>query len=187
MHAPLVPHPSTPADILTSITVDVDALTTDLLVLYFRIGGDIDRLALPAQAPGEFRDELWRHTCLEAFLAFTDSDEYFEFNFSPSSEWAVYRFESYREGMTPLHPAPPPRVITRRREGELAADIDIHLDAIAGLSAQQIRGRDLLLGVSAVIEDQDGRVSYWALAHPPGRPDFHHRDGWVLHLAGDLS
>jgi hypothetical protein len=32
------------------------------------------------------------------------------------------------------------------------------------------------LGLSALIEETSGRKSYWALAHPPGKPDFHHAD-----------
>jgi hypothetical protein len=32
------------------------------------------------------------------------------------------------------------------------------------------------LGLSALIEDTSGSKSYWALAHPPGKPDFHHPD-----------
>ena len=32
------------------------------------------------------------------------------------------------------------------------------------------------LGLSAVIEEMSGRKSYWALAHPPGKADFHHSD-----------
>ena len=32
------------------------------------------------------------------------------------------------------------------------------------------------LGLAAVIEETSGRKSYWALAHPPGKPDFHHPD-----------
>jgi hypothetical protein len=188
MHAtPLLCHPSTPDDLLTGLTVEVDSLTSDLLVLYYRIGGDIDRLALPPQAASKFQDELWRHTCFEAFIGFADSDEYFEFNFSPSSQWAVYRFDGYRQGMTPLYPDPSPRVIVRRREDELAADVDIHLSAIPGLTADEIRGRELRLALSAVMENEQGRISYWALAHPPGKPDFHHRDGFALALAGDPS
>jgi hypothetical protein len=38
----------------------------------------------------------------------------------------------------------------------------------------------LRLGLSAVIEDIDGRLSYWALKHPPGKPDFHHPDSFAL-------
>jgi hypothetical protein len=38
------------------------------------------------------------------------------------------------------------------------------------------------LALSAVIEETDGRKSYWALAHPPGTPDFHHPDCFTLEL-----
>jgi hypothetical protein len=39
------------------------------------------------------------------------------------------------------------------------------------------------LGLSAVIEETSGRKSYWALAHPKGKPDFHHADCFTLELA----
>ena len=38
------------------------------------------------------------------------------------------------------------------------------------------------LGLSTVIEDGDGGISYWALAHPSAKPDFHHPDSFVLDL-----
>ena len=107
MQTPLLCHPATPDDIVAGITVEVDSLTSDLLVLDYRIRGDLDRLLLPPQAASRFQDLLWQHTCLEAFIGFTDSDDYFEFNFSPSSQWAAYRFESYRKNVTSLNPLPP--------------------------------------------------------------------------------
>jgi hypothetical protein len=78
-------------------------------------------------------------------------------------------------------------VIVRRRERELDADVDIHLGAIPGLRADDIKGRELRLAVSAVTQSDQGVISYWALAHPPGKPDFHHRDGFALRLAGDSA
>lgn len=36
--------------------------------------------------------------------------------------------------------------------------------------------------LSAVIEEADGTISYWALAHPSDKPDFHHPDSFVLDL-----
>jgi hypothetical protein len=39
------------------------------------------------------------------------------------------------------------------------------------------------LGLSAVIEETSGHKSYWALAHPPGRPDFHHSDCFVYEFS----
>ena len=38
------------------------------------------------------------------------------------------------------------------------------------------------VGLSAVIEEQGGVLSYWALRHPPGKPDFHHRDSFAMEL-----
>jgi hypothetical protein len=188
MHATqLIPHPSTPDDALTAVSVEVDSPTPELLVLYFRITGDIDRLALPAQAASKSQDLLWQHTCFEAFIALPDSEVYFEFNFSPSSQWAVYRFDDYRKGVTSLQPAPPPRVICRRRDGELDVDVDIHLDSIPELAQVVANAGELRLGVATVIENDQGRISYWALAHPAGKPDFHHRDGFAMTLTGDPS
>jgi len=39
------------------------------------------------------------------------------------------------------------------------------------------------LGLTAVIEDGNRRMSYWSVAHPQrGLPDFHHRDCLALEL-----
>lgn len=184
---PLLPHPTTPDEALSSISVEVDSPTSELLVLYYRVAGDIDRIALPAQAASKAQDLLWKHTCFEAFISLSDSEAYYEFNFSPSSQWAAYRFEDYRQGVRPVALNPPPRVICRRREGELDVDVDLRLEGIPEIADAIRNGRELRLAVSAVIEDDQGRITYWALAHPPGKPDFHHRDGFALVLAGDPS
>ena len=39
------------------------------------------------------------------------------------------------------------------------------------------------LGLSAVIEETNGDTSYWALAHPAGKADFHHADCFAYELA----
>ena len=46
---------------------------------------------------------------------------------------------------------------------------------------------DLQLALAVVLEDLHGVISYWALNHPPGNPDFHNDAGFVLKLqrAGD--
>jgi hypothetical protein len=33
-----------------------------------------------------------------------------------------------------------------------------------------------------VIEEKSGLLSYWALKHPPGKPDFHHPDAFALEV-----
>jgi hypothetical protein len=57
----------------------------------------------------------------------------------------------------------------------------------ASLELDQLRSRPLdagwRLGLSALIEETSGRKSYWALAHPPGKADFHHPDCFVHELS----
>ena len=39
------------------------------------------------------------------------------------------------------------------------------------------------IALSAVIEEGNGALSYWALRHPAGKPDFHHPDAFAMELA----
>ena len=170
-------HPATPCAWISAVTARVDWLSEDLLVFYYRIEGDIDELQLPPQQRSTHRDELWKRTCCEAFIRPQGAMSYFEFNFSPSSEWAIYRFEDYRSGMQAVEPARPPKIICRRHERELIADVDVHLGALG----VPVSG-DLQLALAAVLQDQKGAPCYWALAYPEGKPDFHHPAGFAATL-----
>lgn len=137
----------------------------------FAIEGATERLALPQPAKPYRTDELWRTTCLEFFVA-TGPESYLEFNFSPSSQWAEYRFDNYRAGMQAL-PVDEPPVILVSDEGDcLIVPVIIEWPNMA-VGA---------VGLTAVIEETDGTKSYWALAHAPGAPDFHNRDCWIATL-----
>jgi hypothetical protein len=173
---PLVCHPATPCPYVSAVTARVDRLSADLLVIYYQVEGDIDELQLPPQRRSAHTDGLWQHTCFEAFVRESGVRSYVELNFSPSSEWAIYRFDDYRRGMAAIEPPHAPKIICRRREDRLEADVDVHL---TGMLPQA----ELQLGLSAVLEDQQGKISYWALAHPPGNADFHHDAGFALRLA----
>ena len=99
---------------------------------------------------------------------------YREFNFSPSGEWAVYAFRGYRDG-DELGIELTPEIVVRRTEDRLELDAEISQDLLPS-------GRPLRLGLSVVVEDTDGVLSYWALRHPPGKPDFHHTDAFASQL-----
>jgi hypothetical protein len=176
----LICHPATPCTYVSAVTARVDRLSEDLLILYYQVVGDIDQLQLPAQHRSAHTNGLWQHTCFEAFVREEGARTYLELNFSPSSEWAVYRFDDYRRGMTAIEPLHAPKILCRRREARLEADVDVHL---SGLLPQE----NLQLALAVVLEDLQGRISYWALKHPPGNADFHHDAGFALTLppAGD--
>lgn len=148
------------------------------LRLRYRLSG-IDNLRVPATAPSRRRDKLWQHTCFEAFLRGSSGDGYLELNFSPSTEWAAYRFSGYRTGMATAEEIVPEIAATNSPDF-FELNVRVNLDAVAELADCPAWH----VALSAVVEETNGRQSYWALAHPPGKPDFHHRDGFVLALAG---
>lgn len=174
----LAPHPETPSRAVRSIDVRVSR-TPGILALAYALKGDLERLRLPAPRPRCIADNLWRHTCFEMFIARKDAPGYYEFNLAPSGEWAVYSFERYRSRATLDNPKElDPQIGVRRMAKKLEIDALLHLDR---LSPAHARG-GLSLALSAIIEHQDGSHSYWALHHPPGKPDFHHPDSFTLEL-----
>jgi len=137
-------------------------------------------MALPKRTSPARTDLLWRHTCFEAFLRSGQSAEYLEFNLSPSGEWAAYRFKDYRERMTAELALADPGIEVQLDGSELRLSAMIDLSRIEVLASRD----DWRLGLSAIIENEEGGKSWWGLAHPPGKPDFHHPDSFVLALPG---
>ncbi len=121
-----------------------------------------DDLILPDLQAAERTDDLWKQTCFEAFVGLGGSG-YIELNFSPSSQYAAYRFDDYRSGVR----VEPANVETWLDAGEtwLALEAAVRCEALDAGSS---------LGLSAVIRERDS-TSYWALGHPDGAPDFHDR------------
>ena len=72
-----------------------------------------------------------------------------------------------------------PRIETRSAAGRYTLLAALELDALSSLPSEA----GWRLGLAAVIEETDGNKSYWALAHPPGKPDFHHADGFAYDLS----
>lgn len=142
------------------------------------IEGDIEHLRIPNRGVPRVAERLWQHTCCEAFVRLDGSPGYHEFNFSPSGEWAAYAFERYREGALPAQPALDPHVSARATATKLALEAVIRLPLLSAAHA----AAKLALALSVVVEDKNGSLSYWALHHPAGKPDFHHADAFALEV-----
>ena len=155
---PLVCHPDTPAGAVESITVCTERTGQELWLRY-HVECELNGLVLPSPVEAARCDGLWQSTCFEAFIG---DASYAEFNFAPSTQWAAYRFDAYRENMTVLDLAADPEIELDASDSHLALEVSIPFD---GLGHR--------LALSAVIEETDGTKSYWALVHPPGKPDFH--------------
>lgn len=171
----LICHPGGHGKMVGGMTVSASRRPNDMLWLLYRVLVNPRVLRLPPVADPVRVDGLWEATCFEAFFRLADDDDYYEFNFAPSLEWAAYSFTGYREGRADLPLSAPPFVSIDSRAGLYIFEVDLKLPS-------QWSGSALHLGMSAVVETLDGNKSYWALAHPPGDPDFHHPDSFALQL-----
>ena len=71
-----------------------------------------------------------------------------------------------------------PALHVRRSSDGLELAATVHLTGITALcDAPALR-----VALAAVIEENDGRLAYWALRHASDNPDFHHPEGFTLEL-----
>jgi len=171
----LVCHPRNSTEIKQMISVSAIVTAGDVVRLAFAMQGDFARLRIPPARAPRRAEGLWRHTCFEAFVMANSGPGYREFNFSPSGEWSMYAFRAYRDGEA-MNTDSTPTIQVRTSPQRLELEAQLARVLLPPEPA-------LRLGLSAVLEHSDGSLSYWALRHPPGQPDFHHADGFAMQLA----
>lgn len=183
---PLLCHPATPAPIVSGIDVSVARLIGERIAFRYCLRGDMARLRVPSGTSVERTSLLWEHTCFEAFVAFEESENYREFNFSPSGQWAAFDFAAYRQRRVEDPVIDTPLITTRLTEGRLELEAVIRTNDLSANPS----GRAWRIGMAAVVESADtvdGSHSYWALYHASPRPDFHHSAGFLTRFAPDAA
>lgn len=181
----LVPHPDYPAPHGVAFTARAGR-KKGALHLHFCQFGDEDDLLILVMPPGNGgrTDNLWQHTCFEAFVQTSECNGYTELNFSNWGEYAAYSFEGRRRGMHNLVSTSEP-VAWLSYKGDRGNGVYERLFATLDLFDP---AADWRIGLCVIIEAKDGTKSYWALAHAPGPPDFHNPDCWTARLpAPDAS
>lgn len=171
----LICHPATPPLMADHIDVELRTAGRGRLFARYSLECDTSMLMLPEPDQPSRADRLWETTCFELFIRQPGCERYFEYNFSPSTQWALYRFSGHRKGMAE-EMVRRPRITCDYSESHFALNAEFDLP-------EGWREGPLMLGLAAVVEESDGTLSYWALAHPPGKPDFHHKDCFALELA----
>ncbi|MGH8544980.1 MAG: DOMON-like domain-containing protein [Gammaproteobacteria bacterium] len=171
-------HPDTPCAVVENIKSALCRERGRVLAVTYTLNGVVDQLRIPPNRSVRRLDDLWQHTCFEIFIGAKNDAEYYEFNFSPSGEWAAYEFRDYRDGGPFNGDGIEPKIAVNRDAGTLELSAIIRLDRLPGIRPDVCLG----LGLSAVIEDLNGSLSYWALKHPSGKPDFHHSDNFTLQI-----
>lgn len=178
MRQALTLHPGSHCGAATRIDVEIGRPRLGNLVLGYSVTGRISDLRTPPMGTPARAQELWRHTCFEVFVRAPPSTAYYEFNFAPSMQWAAYRFSAYRRGMRVVDDVSAPRIESQSHGRLYQLRASLELDGLSSLPSDAA----WRLGLSAVIEETSGSKSFWALAHPPGKPDFHHPDCFAYEL-----
>ncbi len=193
-------HSDTPCPPLTGIEVELARTRPMKLALRYVLRGAAHDIRMTPPAGSDA--PLWMHTCFELFVRVEGEEEYLEVNLAPTGEMTAWRFRRYREGMEPAPGVATSVLGSSQRRKPMAKDerarlreagfdtlerfepsfhslqMEVALDPAMSLFLH----RPWRLGLSAVVEENNGRMSYWALAHPPGKPDFHHPDCFRLEL-----
>ena len=178
MRQPLALHPDSRSTAVTGVEVLASRRGAGQLVLRFAVAGKISALRLPDVKASTRADELWKHTCFEAFVRASTSNHYYEFNFAPSTQWAAYGFSEYRSGMHVAKEVKAPFIEVQAKEDRYSLQVSLDLERLPDLP----KGAAWHVALAAVIEEKLGGTSYWALRHPPGKPDFHQYDCFALEL-----
>jgi hypothetical protein len=165
-------HPNSSFSAAARIEVGIAQPRVDSLMLSYTVTGNMNNMRLPPVMDASRSDNLWQHTCFEAFVRASSGAAYYEFNFSPSTQWAAYRFTGYRSGMSMPAEIGVLPIEVRSNSDCFVLQARLELEGLSGLP----RNTPWHLGLSAVLEDTNGSKSYWALTHPRGNPDFHHAD-----------
>jgi hypothetical protein len=150
-----------------------------VLTLSYVLDADLNHLRIAAASAPARKDELWRHTCFEVFLREEGASGYCELNFAPSSAWAMYRFTAQREGMLAVPATRAPRITVARSAAGLTLEAIVLAHDLFPAHGPLM----LCMGLAAVVEDENGSLSYWATRHASGKPDFHDPDNFTLEIA----
>lgn len=156
----LMLHPDCPVGAVHAITASIEPTDSGCRAT-FVASGEMQRIIIPqVEAPGRF-DNLWQTTCFEIFWQ-TGPSSYREFNLSPSTRWACYDFDGFRQGMRDAPAQVEISIVSTASELKLVAEISSELPLPSRVA------------LNGIIKDAaDGQNRFWALNFADGKPEFH--------------
>lgn len=159
---------------ILSLSCSIDQ-SDNRLILQYDLIDDQSRVLIPIKKLPDRRHNLWETTCFEFFIGAQNDRAYWEFNLAPSGDWNVYRFKNYRTGMQEetAFLSLPFAVETRSHQTTLTIELDLTIIQLTP---------PLEISVTAVIEQPNHTITYWAIEHCGTEADFHIRDSFALKL-----
>jgi hypothetical protein len=146
------------------------------LFISYRIREGAELIDLGNGSPNKKRlIKLWEKTCFELFIK-NENDQYVEFNFSPTFEWNCFYFNKKGDPLKEWDQIIMPAIDILLSREHFFMFVDIKKEFLPkGFFNPD---SELSAGITSVIKDQEGTISYWALSHADTRPNFHHFDSF---------
>ncbi len=154
------------------ITIECELNSTpESVFISYKLQGALSNIDLGEGNPHHARVmKLWEKSCFELFIKNADNS-YIEFNFSPEFEFNCFYFAGLGDALCEYS-----------RMDSVKIDILLSLDVfhlIAEIDKKKfpesffMNKGHLKVGITSVIQDKNGSISYWALSHHDTRPNFH--------------
>ena len=139
------------------------------LFISYKLTGDLNSIDLGSGRSLHNRViKLWEKSCFELFIK-NNKDNYIEFNFSPEFEWNTFYFKKKGDALAEYQ-----KMDSIKPDILLSNDV-FHL--IVELDKKKFPDgffeSELTAGITSVIKEKNGKLSYWALSHEDSRPNFH--------------
>ncbi len=144
-------------------------LHDDKLMLEYQISGNLSHYHFPKLTKQQRADKLWLDTTFELFIAPENSAEYWEINVSPSTQWNVYHFTSYKEGMKESNIISQPTIKTYEYDNEYRLTFNSTVP-------NEYFDHVLQINLCVILLDQKGVRYFYSIKRREGSPDFHDRD-----------
>jgi len=147
-----------------------------IIHIEFSLSGNLETVFIdtPSISPAR-KDDLWKTTCFEIFLRGDTGNIYWEYNLSPSLNWAAYAFSGYREGRIDEPSVKHIEISTQSKPDRFTLTCTIPLPP-------PLFDQNLRIGLSTVVQDNHGNIYYYALKQTGQHPDFHADENFSIRV-----
>lgn len=155
------------------INLDCELSTTSQSIfISYKLTGEIDKIELGRIPRHERVIKLWEKTCFELFIK-NERNEYMEFNFSPVFEWNAFFFPKKGDPLTEWQ-----KIKSVKTDILDSLEVFKVIVEISKADFPENFFEGPTAGITSVIKEKNGNLSYWALSHEDQRPNFHHFDSF---------
>lgn len=155
-------------DIEIESSFEIDNKT---LRLSFDIKGNIGNYLFDEPCKQTRKDELWKKTCFELFIAHKNRPNYHELNISTSTEWNFYTFSDYKTAMKEEKNLSEPFIHSSKMQNRyrLSVEFDFYEENFK---------ENFTFNLAVILLDKKGIRSFYTIYRKEGKVDFHNKENW---------